>query len=122
MTPRPVYSCLTKPAQLFTQVSDTYGSASLSPRSSYADTTLIATNWWPKHLGGNHMKRVLALVLAAAAIGGALPGCAYGSIATAGDKVVITRQDGFLFGALRKVFVCKVTDGGAASCHDQDSP
>jgi hypothetical protein len=76
----------------------------------------------PNFLGGNHMKRALALVLAAAAIGGALPGCAYGSIATAGDKVVITRQDGFLFGALRKVFVCKVTDGGAASCHDQDSP
>ncbi len=67
------------------------------------------------------MKRALAIVLAAAALG-PMTGCAYGSIATAGDKVVITRQDAFLFGALRKVFVCKVTDGGTASCHDAESP
>jgi hypothetical protein len=68
------------------------------------------------------MKRAFAIVLAASALGGGISGCAYGSIATAGDKVVITRQDSFLFGALRKVFVCKVTDGGAASCHDAESP
>ena len=50
-------------------------------------------------------------------------GCSYGAIATSGnDKVVITRQDGFLFGALRKVFVCKVTDGGTASCGTNESP
>ena len=68
------------------------------------------------------MKKIAALcvlVATAAPIGG----CAYGSIATAGnDKVVITRQDGFLFGALRKVFVCKVTDGGTASCGSNESP
>ena len=68
------------------------------------------------------MKKGLASLLAAAAIASALTGCAYGSIATAGDKVVITRQDGFLYGILRKVFVCKVTDGGLSSCQEADSP
>ena len=68
------------------------------------------------------MKLSIALVLAAATLGSGLTGCAYGSIATAGDKVVITRQDGFLFGALRKVFVCKVTDAGVANCGSADSP
>jgi len=68
------------------------------------------------------MKKIAAVfVLAATAMG--LGGCSYGAIATAGnDKVVITRQDGFLYGALRKVFVCKVTDGGAASCGTNESP
>jgi hypothetical protein len=66
------------------------------------------------------MKLSIALVLAASAA--LSQGCAYGSIATAGDKVVITRQDAFLFGALRKVFVCKVTDAGVANCASADSP
>lgn len=68
------------------------------------------------------MKLSIALVLAASALSPVLSGCSYGSIATAGDKVVITRQDGFLFGILRKVFVCKVTDAGAANCASADSP
>jgi hypothetical protein len=66
------------------------------------------------------MKLSIALVLAASAA--LSQGCAYGMIATAGDKVVITRQDAFLFGALRKVFVCKVTDAGVANCASADSP
>ena len=68
------------------------------------------------------MKLSIAIVLAASTLCSGLTGCAYGSIATAGDKVVITRQDGFLFGILRKVFVCKVTDAGAANCASADSP
>jgi hypothetical protein len=68
------------------------------------------------------MKNTIVMFLAAAALAGATQGCQYGSIATAGDKVVITRQDGFLFGILRKVFVCKVTDAGAANCASADSP
>jgi hypothetical protein len=68
------------------------------------------------------MKKIAALcVLVATAA--PMVGCSYGAIATAGnDKVVITRQDGFLYGALRKVFVCKVTDAGAASCGTNESP
>jgi hypothetical protein len=68
------------------------------------------------------MKNTIVMFLAAAALAGATQGCAYGMIATAGDKVVITRQDAFLFGALRKVFVCKVTDAGAANCGSAESP
>jgi hypothetical protein len=68
------------------------------------------------------MKLSIALVLAAAALSSGLTGCAYGSIATTGDKVVITREDSFLFGALRKVFVCKVTDAGVANCNSAENP
>ena len=68
------------------------------------------------------MKLSIAIVLAASALGSALTGCSYGGIATAGDKVVITRNDGFLFGALRKVFVCKVSDAGVTSCQEADAP
>ncbi len=69
------------------------------------------------------MKKMTALVLAIATLAPLAGGCAYGAIATAGnDKVVITRQDSFLFGALRKVFVCKVTDAGAAACQSSESP
>jgi len=69
------------------------------------------------------MKKALGFVLAVATAA-PLTGCSYGMISTTqdGSKVVITRQDGFLFGALRKVFVCKVTDGGAASCGTNESP
>ena len=69
------------------------------------------------------MNKLTCFVLAAAIGASSLTGCSYGSIATAGnDKVVITRQDGFLFGILRKVFVCKVTDAGASNCNEGTSP
>ena len=69
------------------------------------------------------MKKLTCFLFAASVLASAATGCAYGSIATAGnDKVVITRQDGFLFGILRKVFVCKVTDSGATACAEGVSP
>jgi len=69
------------------------------------------------------MKKLTCFLFAASVIASSASGCAYGSIATAGnDKVVITRQDAFLFGILRKVFVCKVTDGGATACAEGTSP
>ena len=49
-------------------------------------------------------------------------GCGYGGAAASGDKVVIARNDGFLFGALRTVFVCKITDKGLTACADNESP
>jgi hypothetical protein len=67
------------------------------------------------------MKKVIcALILAATASG--LSGCAYGGIGTVGDKAVVARNDAFLFGILRKVFVCKVTDTGLTSCQSADAP
>jgi hypothetical protein len=73
------------------------------------------------HNGGLKMKALKALI-AALALAGTLGGCAYGGIATAGDNVVITRNDAFLFGALRKVFVCKVTPQGVTQCSAADAP
>jgi hypothetical protein len=67
------------------------------------------------------MKLSIALVLVASALTSAT-GCGYGGVAATGDKVVITRNDSFLFGALRKVFVCKVTDAGVANCGSAESP
>lgn len=69
------------------------------------------------------MKKALGFVLAVA-MAAPLAGCSYGQVATTqdGSKVVVTRQDGFLFGALRKVFVCKVADGGVAGCSESESP
>jgi len=70
------------------------------------------------------MKKVMGFVLAAALAAPALSGCAYGGVAATSDgtKVVITRNDAFLFGILRKVFVCKVADGGTSSCAEAESP
>jgi hypothetical protein len=60
---------------------------------------------------------VLSVVAAAA-----LSGCGYAGVATAGEKVVVTRNDGFLFGALRTVYVCQVTDAGLKNCQEGDAP
>jgi hypothetical protein len=71
------------------------------------------------------MKKSIAFALAgitlALAVGST--GCAYGGVSGSGaDKVVIARNDGFLFGILRKVFVCKVADSGVTACADSESP
>ncbi|WP_394823847.1 hypothetical protein [Pendulispora albinea] len=68
------------------------------------------------------MKRML--VVALTLIGAASTmGCGYSGVSLAGtDKVVVARNDYFLFGALRKAYVCKVTDAGLTSCADSESP
>lgn len=59
---------------------------------------------------------VMSLILTAA-------GCSYGGIATVKDShVVITRNEAFLFGALRQVFVCKVTAAGVTGCAAKENP
>ncbi len=68
------------------------------------------------------MKKTICLFLAAAALAGAAQGCAYGGVGVSGDKAVIARNDSFLFGALRKVFVCKVTEAGVTACGSAESP
>ena len=70
------------------------------------------------------MKKLTCFLFAASVIASSASGCAYGAIATTqdGSKVVIVRQDSFLFGILRKVFVCKVADGGTQSCAEGESP
>lgn len=68
------------------------------------------------------MTKFLMKMAAIAMIGGVLGGCSYGGVATAGDKVVILRQDAFLMGALRKAFVCKIGDGGLEACGSNENP
>ncbi|MEM9695616.1 MAG: hypothetical protein AAGA56_23940 [Myxococcota bacterium] len=69
----------------------------------------------------NNIKTALKASLLALSVASAA-GCSYGVPAAVGDKVVIPRQDAFLFGALRSVFVCKVTDSGLANCVEGESP
>jgi hypothetical protein len=70
------------------------------------------------------MKIRLKTVLAASVLGStlAMTGCMYGGIAASGDSVVITRNDMFLAGLLRKVFVCQVTPGGVTQCMEAEAP
>lgn len=66
----------------------------------------------------NTLKKIVAAALLASALGG----CSYGSIATAGDKVVITKNNAFLFGLMNAVYVCDVTPQGVANCATAESP
>jgi len=55
------------------------------------------------------MKKALASALLIGFVS-TLGGCAYSGVSVSGDKAVVLRNDAFLFGILRKAFVCKVTD------------
>jgi len=68
------------------------------------------------------MRKALTKLAAVMMIGGVLGGCAYGGAAASGDKVVVLRNDAFLFGALRAAFVCKITDAGLSGCAEGDAP
>jgi len=68
------------------------------------------------------MKKLLALLLVTGSFGALSAGCAYGGAAASGDKVVVLRNDAFLFGALRSAYVCKITDAGLSSCQEGEAP
>ena len=68
------------------------------------------------------MKKTVAMILGSIAVVSALSACGYAGVATAGDKAVVLRNDAFLFGALRKAFVCKISDAGLTSCNASDAP
>jgi hypothetical protein len=68
------------------------------------------------------MKKVILTSFAILTLAASANGCAYGGIGAVGDKAVVTRNDAFLFGILRKVFVCKVSDSGLTSCQSADAP
>ena len=70
----------------------------------------------------NTMKKVFALIASSMILASSLSACAYAGVGVAGDKAVVARNDMFLFGILRKVSVCKVTDAGLTSCQSSDSP
>ncbi len=54
-----------------------------------------------------------------------LAACSYGTAVAVGknrDRVMILRNDHFLFGALRQAYVCKASDAGLVDCQKQESP
>lgn len=71
---------------------------------------------------GKAVLRLAAVGLVLGSIGAGALGCAYGGVGASGDKAVVLRNDAFLFGALRKAFVCKITDAGLSGCTEGDSP
>ena len=68
------------------------------------------------------MKKALLVGFAILTLASSATGCGYAGIGAVGDKAVVARNDGFLFGILRKVFVCKVTDTGLTSCQSAEAP
>lgn len=48
--------------------------------------------------------------------------CSYGGVAMDKGKAVIARNDHFLLGILRQVYVCDVTDNGLANCETKQNP
>ncbi len=64
--------------------------------------------------------RNLALVILLFAA--ATSGCGYAGVAAAGDAAIVTRNDYFLFGLLRKTYVCKITPQGLSQCATSESP
>ena len=63
------------------------------------------------------MKKLLAAVAVVMTTGALFAGCAYAGAATTSDgKVIVPRNDTFLYGLLRAVYVCKVTDDGVTDC------
>ena len=67
------------------------------------------------------MKKALASAMLIGLVS-TLGGCSYAGVAVSGDKAVVLRNDGFLYGILRKAFVCKVTDAGVTSCNSNENP
>ncbi len=68
-------------------------------------------------------KRLSAVALLAAVLGGTgavVGGCAYAGITSTPDGTVVLARNS-LFGALRKVFVCKV-NGNVLNCVETTAP
>ena len=68
------------------------------------------------------MKKLIVALSAIAILGTVVPACSYGDVAVDGGKAVIVRQDDWLYGMLRKVFVCEVSDAGLANCANGENP
>ena len=67
------------------------------------------------------MKKIIAAAGVIMMAGSIFMGCSYAGVAVAGDKVVLPRNDTFLYGMLRKVYVCKLTDAGLTECQAGDA-
>ena len=64
----------------------------------------------------------LVSTLALVALSSTSLGCSYGGVAMTANKAVIARNDHFLLGLLRQVYVCDVTDSGLSNCSAKMNP
>ena len=68
------------------------------------------------------MKKLIVALSAIAILGTIAPACHYGDVAVDNGKAVVVRQDDMLYGMLRRVFVCEVSDAGLANCASGENP
>ncbi len=62
------------------------------------------------------MKKLIGAASVVIFTGSIFFGCAYAGVGVAGDKAIVPRNDSFLYGMLRKIYVCKITDQGLTEC------
>jgi hypothetical protein len=62
------------------------------------------------------MKKLIGAAAVVLMSGSIFLGCSYAGVGIAGDKVIVPRNDDFLYGMLRKVYICKLTDQGLTEC------
>ena len=66
------------------------------------------------------MKKSLLALVAVCFLG---TGCSYTQVTRLGKgKVAVVKNDMFLMGALRKIFVCNATKGGLSNCSTNENP
>ncbi|MGZ3699275.1 MAG: hypothetical protein ACXVCH_14365 [Bdellovibrionota bacterium] len=64
------------------------------------------------------MKKLILVLLAFAA----MSGCSYGGFAALGSDKVVVAKNSMIGGAMRTIYVCKVSDKGVSHCMDNESP
>jgi len=63
------------------------------------------------------VKKLIVALSALAILGSIAPACNYGGMAVAADgRVLVARNDGFLFGMLRSIYICDVGESGLTNC------
>jgi hypothetical protein len=63
------------------------------------------------------MKKLVVALCAVITLGVVAPACSYSGMAVVSDgRVLVARNDGFLFGALRTIYICDVEEDGLANC------
>ena len=63
------------------------------------------------------MKKLMTAAAVVITAGAIFMGCSYAGVAITSDgKAIVPRNDDFLYGMLRAVYVCKVTDDGLTDC------
>ncbi len=68
------------------------------------------------------MSKALMVILMSTFLVGAT-GCAYGNALRVGkSKVLVLKNDGLLFGLMRKAHVCDVTPTGLKNCSTEENP